>query len=81
MTREPGLHATKVTACVVLGCTNAVVRVYEHKENARVPFGVCAFHGQAIIKYGTDKQVRDYLFPGTETVEQEPGLHTTKEGA
>jgi hypothetical protein len=28
-----------------------------------VAFGVCAFHGQAIIKYGTDEQVRGYVFP------------------
>lgn len=52
-----------VTACIVLGCPNPVVRVFQHKADDAVSFGVCAFHGQTIIKYGTDEQVRGYVFP------------------
>jgi hypothetical protein len=40
-----------------------VVRVFHHQLSPAVQFGVCAFHGQTIIKYGTDEQVRRYAFP------------------
>ena len=49
--------------CIVLGCTNAVVRVYAHASCSDVRFGTCAFHGEVIMKYGTGAQLRDYLFP------------------
>ena len=49
--------------CFVPDCTNAVVRVYMHKDCSDVRFGVCAFHDHTIMKYGTGAQLRDYLFP------------------
>ena len=48
--------------CIVSGCVNEVVREYHHKDGGR-GFAVCAFHGQTIIRYGTDEQVHGYVFP------------------
>ena len=50
--------------CIVWGCTNPVVRVLVHKSDPNVCGGLRAFHGDAIIRYGTEKQARDYVFPG-----------------
>ena len=49
--------------CIAPGCTNEVVRVFVHRDGV-TKFAVCAFHGQAIIKHGSDEQVRRYLFCG-----------------
>ena len=52
-----------MSRCIAFGCPNEVVRVYVYKADPRATFGVCAFHGQVIIKWCTDEQVRDYVFP------------------
>ena len=54
---------SRADCCIVWGCTNPVVRVLVHKGDANVCGGLCAFHGQTLIKYATDEQVRDYVFP------------------
>lgn len=56
--------AVAAAYCIVPGCRNEVVRKYRHKQDRGVAFGVCQFHGQVIVKYGTAEQVRDYLFDG-----------------
>ena len=52
--------------CIVPGCHNEVVRVLVGKAGGICDgrsFGVCSFHGDAIIRYGTPDQARDYVFP------------------
>jgi len=57
------LRRLQAERCIVPGCSNEVVRVLVHKANGSVRFGVCQFHGDTIIRYGTEEQVRDYVFP------------------
>ena len=60
--------------CIVPGCKNEVVRVFigATPKMEGACFGVCAFHGVAIIRYGTDEQVRGYLFPASGGKEAKP---------
>lgn len=52
-----------MSQCVVPGCRNEVVRIFRHKDDSRVEFGVCMYHGMTIIRHGTDEQVNRYVFP------------------
>ena len=54
--------------CLVPGCQNDVARVYVGVRGpvAGTCFGICAFHGDAIIRHGTKEQVHDYVFGGGE---------------
>lgn len=49
--------------CIVTACPNPIVWVMEHKDDPRVKFAVCQFHAGTLIRYASDQQVRELLFP------------------